>query len=71
LFLDEMGEAGPAIQSKLLRVIETGRFRRVGSSSDQRADVRIVAATNRDLLTPLHTRCFQARPVLPAVHICH
>jgi DNA-binding NtrC family response regulator len=51
LFLDEMGEAGPAIQSKLLRVIETGRFRRVGSSSDQRADVRIVAATNRDLLS--------------------
>lgn len=51
LFLDELGEAGPAIQAKLLRVIETGRFRRVGASSDQRADVRIVAATNRDLLT--------------------
>lgn len=50
LFLDELGEASAAIQAKLLRVIETGRFRRVGSSSDQRADVRIVAATNRDLL---------------------
>lgn len=50
LFLDELGEAGPAIQAKLLRVIETGRFRHVGSSSDQRADVRIVTATNRDLL---------------------
>ncbi len=51
LFLDELGEAGPPIQAKLLRVIETGRFRRVGSSSDQRSDVRIIAATNRDLLS--------------------
>jgi len=50
LFLDELGEAGPAVQAKLLRVIETGRFRRVGATHDQRVDVRIVAATNRDLL---------------------
>jgi DNA-binding NtrC family response regulator len=50
LFLDELGEAGPAVQAKLLRVIETGRFRRVGATNDLRADVRIVAATNRDLL---------------------
>lgn len=49
LFLDEMGEAGPAIQAKLLRVLETGRFRRVGATSDLRSDVRIIAATNRDL----------------------
>ncbi|HHJ18310.1 MAG TPA: sigma-54-dependent Fis family transcriptional regulator [Gammaproteobacteria bacterium] len=49
LFLDEIGEIGPAIQAKLLRILEAGTFRRVGSTQDQSADVRIVAATNRDL----------------------
>ena len=49
LFLDEIGEIPPAIQAKLLRVLETGKFRRVGSTRDLTADVRIVAATNRDL----------------------
>jgi len=49
LFLDEIGEIGPAIQAKLLRVLETGRFRRVGGTEDLPSDVRIVAATNRNL----------------------
>jgi len=49
LFLDEIGEIGPSIQAKLLRVLETGQYRRVGSARDLVADVRIVAATNRDL----------------------
>ena len=49
LFLDEIGEIPPAIQAKLLRVLETGKFRRVGGTRDLTADVRIVAATNRDL----------------------
>ena len=49
LFLDEIGEIPPAIQAKLLRVLETGKFRRVGGTRDLEADVRIVAATNRDL----------------------
>ena len=49
LFLDEIGEIGPTIQAKLLRVLETGQYRRVGSARDLSADVRIVAATNRDL----------------------
>lgn len=49
LFLDEIGEAGTPIQAKLLRFIETGRFRRVGSNLDLRADARVIAATNRDL----------------------
>jgi DNA-binding NtrC family response regulator len=49
LFLDEIGEIEPGIQAKLLRVLETGHFRRVGSNLDRVADVRIVAATNRDL----------------------
>jgi DNA-binding NtrC family response regulator len=49
LFLDEIGEISPAIQAKLLRVIETGRFRRLGGTKDLSSDVRFVAATNRDL----------------------
>jgi two-component system, NtrC family, response regulator AtoC len=49
LFLDEVGDLGPGIQAKLLRVIETMRFRRVGGTRDHAVDVRIVSATNRDL----------------------
>jgi len=49
LFLDEIGEIGPAIQAKLLRVLESGQYRRVGGTNDLTANVRIVAATNRDL----------------------
>ncbi len=49
LFLDEIGEISPAIQAKLLRVLETGRFRRVGGTRDLMANVRFVAATNRNL----------------------
>lgn len=50
LFLDEVGEIPLAIQAKLLRVLETGEFRRVGGREILRADVRIVCATNRNLL---------------------
>ncbi len=49
LFLDEIGEIAPPIQAKLLRVLETGQFRRLGGTKDLSADVRIVAATNKDL----------------------
>ena len=49
LFLDEIGEIPPPIQAKLLRVLETKRFRRLGGAVDLPAEVRIVAATNRDL----------------------
>lgn len=49
VFLDEIGEMAPALQAKLLRVIETGKFRRVGGARDLAANVRFVAATNRDL----------------------
>lgn len=49
IFLDEVGETSPESQAKLLRVIETGRFRRLGSSRETVVDVRVVAATNRDL----------------------
>ena len=49
IFLDEIGEMPKAAQVRLLRVLETGRFSRVGSSQQQHTDVRIVAATNKDL----------------------
>jgi len=49
LFLDEVGNLSPAQQAKLLRVLETGEFQRVGSSRARRADVRVLAATNADL----------------------
>lgn len=49
LFLDEVGELSAAVQSKLLRVLETGEVQRVGALQPKKVDVRIVAATNRDL----------------------
>src|SRR5574343_1098428 len=49
LFLDEIGETTPANQAKLLRVLETGTFRRVGGAKTLKSDVRFVVATNRDL----------------------
>ncbi len=49
LFLDEIGEISPPIQAKLLRVLETGYFRRLGGTKDLSANVRILAATNSDL----------------------
>ncbi len=49
LFLDEIGEMMPALQSKLLRFLEEKTFKRVGGIADIRVDVRVIAATNRDL----------------------
>jgi DNA-binding NtrC family response regulator len=47
LFIDEVAEMAPGLQAKLLRVLENGLFRRVGSTQELQADVRIVAATNK------------------------
>jgi DNA-binding NtrC family response regulator len=49
LFLDEIGEMPPDLQAKLLRAIETGKFYRVGGRREIESDVRIIAATNRDI----------------------
>jgi Nif-specific regulatory protein len=49
LFLDEVGELSPAVQAKLLRVVQEREFQRVGGTATLRADVRILAATNRNL----------------------
>ena len=50
VFLDEIGELSLALQAKLLRVLESGTFRRVGGVTDLKANVRFIAATNRDLV---------------------
>jgi two-component system NtrC family response regulator len=50
LLLDEIGEMGIDLQSKLLRVLETNEFMKVGDSKSTKVDVRVIAATNRDLL---------------------
>src|SRR6476646_9637691 len=49
VFLDEIGEMVPALQAKLLRFLEEKAFKRVGGSADIRGDLRVIAATNRDL----------------------
>jgi DNA-binding NtrC family response regulator len=59
LFLDEIGEIEPDVQVKLLRVLETGTFFRVGGTRPRRVDVRVVAATNRDLAEAMRTNEFR------------
>jgi DNA-binding NtrC family response regulator len=50
LFLDEIGEISPVFQPKLLRFVQTGEYRRIGGNKILHSDVRIISATNRDLL---------------------
>ena len=60
LFLDEVGELAPGVQGKLLRFIEDKAFRRVGGTRDLVVDVRIMAATNRDLAAEVAAGRFRA-----------
>lgn len=59
IFLDEIGEMPLGTQARLLRVLETGEFIRVGSSKVQKTDVRVITATNRDLLQQVQNGKFR------------
>ena len=59
LFLDEVGEISPTIQTKLLRVLQESEFERVGGAESIKVDVRIVAATNRDLIGAIQQGLFR------------
>jgi transcriptional regulator with PAS, ATPase and Fis domain len=76
LFLDEIGDLAPAIQLKLLRFLETREYYRVGESSPRTSDVRIIAATNKELEDAIQSNGFRkdlyfrlnsARVILPAL----
>jgi len=59
LFLDEVGEMSPAVQAKVLRVLEEREFQRLGGTRMLKADVRVVAATNRDLQVAMTRGAFR------------
>ena len=59
LFLDEVGELSPELQVKLLRVLQERSFERVGGSAEIQVDIRVVTATNRDLLAMVHAGTFR------------
>ena len=59
IFLDEIGDMDPGMQAKLLRVLEERSFRRVGGTKEIPVDVRIVSATNKDLLKAMEEKTFR------------
>jgi DNA-binding NtrC family response regulator len=60
LFLDEIGDMPPTAQAKLLRFLEDSTFKRVGGTSDVTVDVRVIAATNRDLESAIEDHAFRS-----------
>jgi transcriptional regulator with PAS, ATPase and Fis domain len=73
IFLDEIGEIALPVQAKLLQVLQDGEFARLGSQSDIRVDVRVIAATNKDLAQLVHGGRFREdlyyRLNVMAVHV--
>lgn len=59
IFLDEIGDVSPAIQAKLLRVLQEGTFQRLGGTATLRTDARIISATNKDLETMVEREEFR------------
>ena len=59
LFLDEIGDLSLANQARILRVLESGTFRRLGGQSDLKVDVRVISATNRDLAAASESNAFR------------
>ncbi len=59
IFLDEIGELDPSLQAKLLQVLQEGTFERIGSSETKKVNVRVVAATNRDLEAAMEDGSFR------------
>ena len=66
IFLDEIGEMPLELQSKLLRVLQDGEFERLGSAKTVKVDVRVIAATSRDLKEEVSAGTVSGRPLLPA-----
>ena len=60
LFLDEIGDMHPTTQAKILRVLQDQEFNRVGGNRNIKVDVRIIAATNKDLLDLIEEASFRA-----------
>ena len=73
IFLDEIGELPLAAQVKFLRILENGEFLRVGSSVPRTVNVRVIAATNKDLEDEVQAAAFPGGSVLPAAfgEYCH
>ncbi len=59
LFLDEIGELAPALQVKLLRILQEGEFLRIGDNQPRRVNVRVIAATNKDLKKAIAEKLFR------------
>ena len=71
IFLDEIGELPPDVQVKLLRVLQEGEFERLGSPRTIKVDVRVIAATNRDLTEEVREGALPGGPLLPPQRLPH